>query len=119
MTFLYPGLIKKITEVAEGDSEFQEELTVAIFLGLKELKKVYSEGCFEKSKDKIQKIRHKHWPTMILFDFQFIVHSLQEGKELLELRGFDEVFDKHFSQLMLHLEAAILEVEELTKGSQV
>jgi hypothetical protein len=117
MTFLYPGLIKKITEVAEGDTEFQAELTVAIYLGLKELKKVYSEGYLERNMDKIQKIRHKHRPTMTLFDFQFIVHSLQEGKEMLELRGFDEGFDQHFNQLMLHLEAAILEVEELTKGN--
>ncbi|MBS4069725.1 MAG: hypothetical protein KGZ90_00245 [Algoriphagus sp.] len=113
MTSYYPELNQRIAEMSDGDEEFRVELTQAIYRGLVELKKVYSEGSQEKDMHKIQQIRHKLKPTLSMFDFGLLTHNLQEGKEILESNGFDDRFQAHFADFIQHVEQAIKEVELL------
>lgn len=113
MTSYYPELNQRIEEMSDGDEEFRLELTQAIYRGLLELKKVYSEGNQLKDMHKIQQIRHKVKPTLSMFDFELLTHNLQEGKEILESTGFDDRFQSHFADFIQHVEQAIKEVELL------
>jgi len=113
MTSNYPELNHRIVEMSDGDEEFRLELTQAIYRGLVELKKVYSEGNQQRDIHKIQQIRHKVKPTLSMFDFELLTHSLQEGKEILESTGFDDRFESHFAVFIQHVEQAIKEVELL------
>jgi hypothetical protein len=115
MTSYYPELNQRIEEMSDGDEEFRLELTQAIFRGLVELKKVYTEGSQEKDMHKIQQIRHKLKPTLSMFDFELLTHNLQEGKELLESTGFDDQFYSHLTDFIEHVDQAIKEVEVLVK----
>jgi hypothetical protein len=115
MTSYYPELVQRIDEMSDGDEEFRLELTQAIYRGLVELKKVYSEGSQEKDMHKIQQIRHKLKPTLSMFDFELLTHNLQEGKEILESSGFDDRFSSHLTDFIQHVDQAIKEVELLVK----
>ena len=115
MTSYYPELNQRIEEMCDGDEEFRLELTQAIYRGLLELKKVYTEGSQEKDMLKIQQIRHKLKPTLSMFDFELLTHNLQEGKELLESTGFEEKFYPHLTDFIEHVDQAIKEVEVLVK----
>ena len=50
MEQIYPELDQRICEISDGDKEFQKELTLAIYLGLLELKEKYTEGSLKFSK---------------------------------------------------------------------
>lgn len=112
MSSHYPRLKQRISDAAEGDEEFQHDLTKAIFLGLTELKKVYSEGYIEKDVHKIQQIRHKLKTTLTMFDLDPIMETLQEGKDILESQGFGQEFEAHFNKLIPLLKLAIEMVED-------
>ncbi len=115
MTNNYPELNQRILEMAEGDEEFKQELTMAIFNGLKELHQKYQQGHQEKDELIIQQIRHKVKPTISMFEFDDLAESLAEGKALLETVGFGEKFDQHYSKFLLMVQEAIAEVEYLTQ----
>lgn len=107
MIQLYADLKQKILEIAEGDEEFSKELTQAIYNGLIELKEVYSQGSNEKDDLKIQQIRHKVKPTLMMFEFQTLIDELQLGKEIIESVGFNHEFYAHLEKFNNSLEEAI------------
>ena len=117
MSSHFPRLKQRIGDAAEGDEEFQHDLTKAIFLVLTELKKVYSEGYIEKDVHKIQQIRHKLKTTLTMFDLDPIMETLQEGKDILESQGFGSEFDVHFNKFDYRLKLAIQSVEDLLNQS--
>ncbi|WP_339753460.1 hypothetical protein [Algoriphagus aquimarinus] len=115
MEQLYPELDQLICEMADGDKDFEKDLTVAIYKGLLELKEKYAEGSSEKDDIKIQQIRHKLKPTLCMFELSHITDELQVGKEIIEGEGFDCVqFQSHYLSLQVKLEAAIQRVHKLT-----
>lgn len=115
MTQIYPELNLRILEMSEGDEEFQSELTHAIYNGLLDLQTKYREGVKAKNEIIIQQIRHKLKPTLSMFKFHDLIEELQNGKEILESRGFNEDFDIHFASFNAKLEAAIERVFQLTQ----
>lgn len=115
MTQIYPELNLRILEMSEGDEEFQSELTHAIYNGLLDLQTKYREGVTAKNEIIIQQIRHKLKPTLSMFEFDDLIEELQNGKEILESRGFNEDFDVHFASLNTKLEVAIERVFILTQ----
>ncbi len=116
MQQIYPELDQLISDMAEGDKEFQSELTEAIYRGLVELKEVYREGSSGKNEVKIQQIRHKLKPTLSMFELSHIIEELQIGKDIIESDGFDSVaFDIHYQNLQEKLDIAIKRVFDLTQ----
>jgi hypothetical protein len=115
MIKLYPGLNKKIHEIAEGEEDFKIELTHAIQNGLTELKSVYSKGFEQKDEVIIQQIRHKLKPTLVMFEFEDLIAEMQKGKELLETDGFSDNFSIHVSTLNGLIDVAIYNVTLLLK----
>ncbi|WP_339699063.1 hypothetical protein [Algoriphagus aquimarinus] len=115
MEQLYPELDQLIFEMADGDKDFEKDLTVAIYKGLLELREKYAEGSSEKDDIKIQQIRHKLKPTLSMFELSHITDELQVGKEIIEGEGFEgALFKSHYHRLQEKLEAAIQRVHKLT-----
>ncbi|WP_297337738.1 hypothetical protein [Algoriphagus sp.] len=113
MSTSYPNLQQLIVDMAEGDEEFKDELTQAIHHGLIELKEVYEQGVRFRDEVTIQQIRHKVKPTLGMFEFDDLTEILQEGKEILESRGFGEEFESHWAKLNLQVSQAIELVAKL------
>lgn len=114
MEQIYPDLNLLISDMADGDKEFEKELTSAIHKGLLELKSVYSEGSSEKNEVKLQQIRHKIKPTLAMFELTQIVDELQTGKEIIESQGFEgSDFPSHYQKLQEKLDIAIKRVFDL------
>ncbi|SFT51848.1 hypothetical protein SAMN04489724_1115 [Algoriphagus locisalis] len=114
MEQIYPELNQLIFDMADGDKEFEKELTFAIHKGLVELKEVYAQGSLEKNEVKLQQIRHKLKPTLIMFELFQITDELQKGKDIIENEGFDGVaFSTHYESLLCKVEEAIKRVFEL------
>lgn len=114
MEQIYPELDQLISEMADGDKEFKSQLTLAIHQGLLELKEKYTEGSSEKDDHKIQQIRHKLKPTLMMFELTHIIDELQTGKEIIESEGFDcAAFKVHYQRLNEKLDVAILRVYKL------
>ncbi len=111
----YPELNLRIQEMSEGDEEFRIELTNAIYNGLLELKAKYYEGIEKENELIIQQIRHKLKPTLSMFEFGDLIGELQNGKEILESRGFGPEFMLHFESLNSMLEVAVERVFQLTQ----
>lgn len=111
----YPELNQRILEMAEGDEEFRIELTRAIYNGLMELQSKYCEGLEEENETIIQQIRHKLKPTLSMFEFSDLIEELQNGKDILESKGFGEEFVLHFESLNSMLEVAVERVFQLTQ----
>ena len=117
MEQIYPDLNQQISEMADGDKEFEKELTLAIHKGLLELREVYAQGSVEKNELKLQQIRHKLKPTLLMFELFHITEELQVGKEIIESQGFDvPAFAKHYQSLQHKLEVAIKRVYELVEA---
>lgn len=115
MEQIYPELDQLICEISDGDKHFEKELTLAIYLGLLELKEKYAEGVSKKDYSIIQQIRHKLKPTLSIFELSYIIDELHVGKDIIEREGFDGVlFKTHFWNLQEKLDAAIKRVYELT-----
>ncbi|MEB2786420.1 hypothetical protein [Algoriphagus persicinus] len=116
MEQIYPELDQLICDMADGDKEFQTELTLAIYKGLIELKEVYTTGSSEKNEAKIQQIRHKLKPTLYMFELSHITEELQIGKEIIESEGFDGAsFPLHYQNLQKKLDVAIKRVHDLSR----
>ncbi|WP_192350102.1 hypothetical protein [Algoriphagus sp. Y33] len=116
MEQIYPELDQRICEISDGDKEFQKELTLAIYLGLLELKEKYTEGSIEKNDTKIQQIRHKLKPTLSMFELSHIITELQVGKNIIENEGFEgAAFEVHYRSLHKKLDQAIKRVYDLTQ----
>lgn len=113
MSNYYPELNQRILEMSDGDDEFRLELTSAIYNGLIELQSKYEEGLKEKDEVKIQQIRHKIKPTLMMFEFDGLTDSLNEGKAILESQGFCPAFEIHFKDFLKKVELAIKEVGQL------
>ena len=114
MNLKYPELRSLISVMAEGDLEFESQLTMAIHQGLKELKEKYEEGSVTKNEMTLIQIRHKLKPTLSMFQFHDIIAELQYGKEILETNGFDPAFDAHRISFNSKLEIALMESMQLT-----
>ena len=115
MNLMYPELKSLIAEMSDGDEEFENQLTTAIYQGLNELKEKYLEASIKKNDDIIKQIRHKLKPTLSMFGFNDIIEELQNGKDILESTGFDQSFEAHKEVLFTFLEAAIGESKSLIK----
>ncbi|WP_111671245.1 hypothetical protein [Algoriphagus litoralis] len=113
MSNFYPELNQRILEMSDGDEEFRIELTSAIHAGLVELKSKYGEGIQEKDSVKIQQIRHKLKPTLMMFEFDDLIENLTEGKEILENQGFGEAASRHYFEFLEKVSKAIEEVSQL------
>lgn len=111
----YPELNLRIQEMSEGDEEFRIELTNAIYNGLLELKAKYCEGIEKQNEIIIQQIRHKLKPTLSMFEFSDLIVELQNGKEIIESKGFGKEFILHFESLNSMLEVAVERVYHLTQ----
>ena len=109
----HPGLKSLIAEMAEGDLEFEQQLTNAIYNGLKELKELYTFGANSKNEEVIKQIRHKTKPTLIIFEFNEIISELQLGKEILESVGFDSSFNPHLNLLIRRIDEALQDIQNL------
>lgn len=108
MEQIYPDLHQLICTMSEGDIEFQKQLTVAIYKGLLELKEKYSEGYTEKNDPKIQQIRHKLKPTLMMFELSHVIKELETGKKIIEIEGFDgDNFAVHYQNIVVKLDQAI------------
>ncbi|GAA0880076.1 hypothetical protein GCM10009119_30460 [Algoriphagus jejuensis] len=106
-------LNQRILDMAEGDDEFRSELISAIYTGLMELQTVYAQGRIEKDKVKIQQIRHKIKPTLVMFDFDQVAVSLEEGREILDAQGFGLAFESHFLSFLILMDLVLLDVKRL------
>ncbi|WP_075352649.1 hypothetical protein [Algoriphagus marinus] len=115
MKLMYPELRSLISEMSDGDIEFENQLTTAIHQGLNELKEKYLEASITKNEEIIKQIRHKLKPTLSMFGFNDIIAELQNGKDILDSNGFDIVFEAHKEVLFSFLEAAICESRSLIK----
>lgn len=93
--------------MADGDLDFETQLTLAIKSGLEELQQKYEEGWIKRDEQIIQQIRHKVKPTLILFGFQDLIDSLDEGKSILEGDGFSNDFASHLNRVKEKLTKAI------------
>lgn len=113
MSLAYPKLNQRILEMAEGDEEFQEELTKAIYKGLVELKEKYVQGAETHDEYIIQQIRHKVKPTLEMFEITDLSEILQNGKVIIESKGFENDFECHLEQFLEKIEIAIQEVGNL------
>ncbi len=102
-----------IAELAEDDLEFQQQLTSAIYEGLKELKEQYLIGAKTKNEELIKQIRHKSKPTLEMFEFNGIIDELTKGKDILESVGYDSSFEKHMTVLLDKIDAALQDVHAL------
>lgn len=110
MNNFYPELNQRILEMSEGDEEFKMELTTAIYNGLVELEVKYSEGLADKDEVKIQQIRHKIKPTLMMFEFVELIDCLSKGKEILESEGFSASFEVHYHDFLEKVKLAVSEV---------
>lgn len=109
----HPALKSLIAEMAEDDLEFQQQLTHAIYNGLKELKEQYLLGANSKNEEVIKQIRHKTKPTLHMFEFNHLVEELQHGKEILESEGFNFSFDQHLTVLLDKIDSGLQDVHAL------
>ncbi len=109
----YPDLAQKIADMAEGDKDFREQLTQAIYEGIKELKEKYKEGQENADLKIIQEIRHKIKPTLILFGFEDLIEFMDEGKAILSESGFGSKFDDHTDEIQTKLNQALSQLESL------
>lgn len=96
--------------MSEGDEEFKMELTSAIYNGLVELEVKYSEGLVDRDEVKIQQIRHKIRPTLMMFEFVDLMECLSKGKEILDSEGFSASFEVHFQEFLEKVKVAVSEV---------
>jgi len=109
----HPSLKSLIAEMADDDLEFQQQLTQAIYNGLKELKEQYQFGADSKNEEIIKQIRHKTKPTLQMFEFNDIISELSKGKEILESVGFVVSFQSHKTILLEKIEIALQDVHAL------
>ena len=115
MKLLYPELKSLISGVSDGDYDFENQLTTAIYRGLNEFREKYEEASLDKNQEIIQQIKYKLKPTLSLFGFNHISTELQNGQEILDSSGFDSAFESHKSDLFFLLEAAICESKSLIR----
>jgi len=102
-----------IADMAEDDLEFQQQLTTAIYNGIKELKEQYLIGAKTKNEEVIREIRHKSKPTLQMFEFNGIIEELERGKDILESAGYDSSFEDHMTILLDKIDAALQDVHGL------
>ncbi|MCH7411888.1 hypothetical protein MM213_00195 [Belliella sp. R4-6] len=95
-----PINLERIEEMADGDSDFRYELIVAIHTSLTELKEKYLEGAENENSEAIHHIRHKVKPTMSLFEIERLRKSIQDGKEIIEEKGFKAEFLEHLEEFL-------------------
>lgn len=95
-----PINLERIEEMADGDAEFRAELMLAIHTSLIELKEKYLEGAENANSETIHLIRHKVKPTMMLFEIERLRVSIQNGKEIIEEKGFKEEFLLHLDDFL-------------------
>jgi hypothetical protein len=107
------GLKLLIAEISDHDSEFQQELTSAIRTGLIELKDQYIFGTSSQDQEVIKQIRHKSGPTLMMFEFNEIISELDQGKEILESIGFDPYFNAHLDFLLIKVDKALQDIQDL------
>lgn len=106
----YPINFEKIDEMAEGDADFRAELVSALFKSLTELKEKYLEGAELKDMEIISQIRHKVKPALSMFEINKLEEILQEGKEILTEKGFNEDFLEHLDSFLDAVQDAIDQV---------
>jgi translation elongation factor EF-G len=106
-----PVNFDRIEEMSEGDAEFKAELVAALFKSLSELKEKYLEGSEMKDLEIISQIRHKVKPALALFEIDTLNNIIQEGKEIISEKGFNEDFMVHLEQFLDAVQEAIDQVE--------
>lgn len=105
-----PVNFDRIEEMAEGDAEFQAELVSALYKSLSELKEKYLEGSEMQDLEIISQIRHKVKPALSLFEIDTLNAVIQEGKEIISEKGFNEDFMVHLEQFLDAVQEAIDQV---------
>ncbi len=101
----------RIEEMAEGDEDFKTELIFAIHTSLLDLKVTYLQGATLKDDETIQMIRHKIKPTLALFDMERLTHTINSGKAMIEVNGFDQTFSAHIDQFLMDIDEALEEAQ--------
>jgi HPt (histidine-containing phosphotransfer) domain-containing protein len=76
-----------VTEMAEGDKEFEAELLDAIINSVQDLRDKYILGLEGKDEEKIVQARHKIKPTLSLFALDRLTQIIEEGKQIIESEG--------------------------------
>jgi translation elongation factor EF-G len=100
----------RIDEMAEGDAEFKAELVSALYKSLTELKEKYLEGAELKDIEILSQIRHKVKPALALFEIKRLDGIIQEGKEILTEKGFEQDFMEHLDSFLDAVQDAIDQV---------
>ncbi|MCL6261602.1 hypothetical protein M3O96_21055 [Aquiflexum sp. TKW24L] len=112
-----PVNFDKIEEMSEGDAEFKAELINALYNSLSELKVKYLEGAESQDLEIISQIRHKVKPALTLFEIDILGGIIQEGKEIIVEKGFNQDFLHHLEQFLDAVQNAIDHVgTHLEKG---
>lgn len=111
MTDKPPVNFDKVDEMTEGDAEFKAELISAIYISLQELRDKYIEGASNSNNVIIQEIRHKIKPSISLFDMLVLSELMIEGKEIIEVHGFEGPFLDHLDRFIDAVEDAIAYVK--------
>ncbi|WP_113922213.1 hypothetical protein [Cognataquiflexum aquatile] len=105
-----PVNFDRIEEMSEGDAEFKAELVSALYKSLSELKEKYLEGSELQDLEIISQIRHKVKPALALFEIDMLNAIIQEGKEIISEKGFNEDFMVHLGQFLDAVQEAIDQV---------
>lgn len=105
-----PINFERIDEMCEGDAEFKAELVSALFKSLTELKEKYLEGAELKDIEMLSQIRHKVKPALALFEISRLDGIIQEGKEILTEKGFEQDFIVHLDSFLDAVQEAIDQV---------
>ena len=105
-----PVNFDRIEEMSEGDAEFKAELVSALYKSLSELKERYLERAELQDIEIISQIRHKVKPALSLFEINILNDIIQEGKDILTEKGFNEDFMSHLEKFLDAVQDAIDQV---------
>lgn len=105
-----PVNFDRIEEMSEGDVEFKAELVSALFKSLSELRERYLQGSELQDLEIISQIRHKVKPALTLFEIDVLSNVIQEGKDIISEKGFQEEFMVHLEQFLDAVQEAIDQV---------
>ncbi|MGY6523240.1 MAG: hypothetical protein ACXIUD_16025 [Mongoliitalea sp.] len=111
-----PINLEKIDIMTEGDAEFKNELVLALYNSLNELKDRYIIGAREQNMITIQEIRHKVKPSLSLFEMHELTRVVYEGKDILEENGFSPAFRDHLIVFKQQVDQAIDYIKPLIEA---
>jgi len=96
-----------ITEMAEGDKEFESQLLEAMVISVTDLKHKYALGLESADEEMVSQARHKIKPSLELFGLSRLEAIMGKGKELIETLGIGHI------SIAAHREEFLVAVDDL------